>query len=253
MIIKERFDNKVAIITGSADGIGKGVACRLAKEGATVALFDINSDLLQKTVGEFHNEGLRARGYVVDISSESQVSGAVANLEQEFGRIDILVNAAGIVGPTSTKIIDFPAEEFDKIYQVNLRGTFLITKYVLKVMAKTGKGRLLLIASIAGKEGNPGMIGYSATKAGVIGLVKGVAKEFADTNITVNGLAPAVIKTTMNDNTSTEQLAYMTAKIPMQRLGTVDEVAAMSCYIVSDENSFCTGFIYDISGGRATY
>ena len=111
----------------------------------------------------------------------------------------------------------------------------------------------MLIASIAGKEGNPGMVGYSSTKAGVIGLVKGVAREFADTRITVNGLAPAVIKTAMNDNTSQEQLAYMTAKIPMQRLGTIDEVAAMSCFIVSDENSFSTGFIYDISGGRATY
>ncbi len=120
-------------------------------------------------------------------------------------------------------------------------------------MAKTGNGRVLLISSMAGKEGNPGMIGYSASKAGVIGLVKGVAKEFADTNITVNGLAPAVIKTLMNENTSAEQLAYMTAKIPMKRLGTVEEVAAISCFIVSDENSFSTGFIYDISGGRATY
>jgi 3-oxoacyl-[acyl-carrier protein] reductase len=142
---------------------------------------------------------------------------------------------------TNTKITEFPTEEFDKIYQVNLKGSFL------------GSGRLLLIASIAGKEGNPGMIGYSSTKAGVIGLVKGVAKEYADTNITVNGLAPAVIRTTMNDNTSSEQLAYMTAKIPMQRLGTISEVAAISCYIVSEENSFSTGFIYDISGGRATY
>ena len=139
------------------------------------------------------------------------------------------------------------------MYEVNLKGTFLITKYVLQVMQKTGKGRLLLISSIAGKEGNPGMVGYSATKAGVIGLVKGVAKEFATTNITVNGLAPAVIKTPMNENTSSEQLEYMIAKIPMQRLGTVEEVAAISCYIVSDENSFSTGFIYDISGGRATY
>jgi 3-oxoacyl-[acyl-carrier protein] reductase len=120
-------------------------------------------------------------------------------------------------------------------------------------MKKTGKGRILLIASIAGKEGNPGMVGYSTTKAGVIGLIKGVGKEFATTAITINGLAPAVIKTPMNDNTSAEQLKYMTAKIPMQRLGTVEEVAAMSCFIVSDENSFSTGFIYDISGGRATY
>ena len=111
----------------------------------------------------------------------------------------------------------------------------------------------MLLASMAGKEGNPGMVGYSATKAGVIGLVKGVAKEFATTGITINGIAPAVIKTAMNDNTLPEQMAYMVAKIPMNRLGTIEEVAAMSCFIVSEENSFSTGFIYDISGGRATY
>ena len=253
MIIKDRFKDKVAVITGSADGIGKGVAYRLGKEGATLALFDINKELLQTTVEEFRELGIQAKGYIVDVSSESEVSEAISEVEKEWNKIDILVNAAGIVGLTNTKITEFPTSDFDKIYEINLRGTFLITKYTLKVMKKAGKGRLLLIASIAGKEGNPGMIGYSSTKAGVIGLVKGVAKEFADTDITVNGLAPAVIKTRMNDNTSAEQLAYMTAKIPMQRLGTVDEVAAMSCYIVSDENSFSTGFIYDISGGRATY
>lgn len=253
MIINERFNNKIAIVTGGADGIGKGVACRLGKEGAKVALFDINENLLQKTVKEFRELGISAKGYTVDVSCETQVSDAISQVEQEHKNIDVLVNAAGIVGLTNTKITDFPTADFNKIYEINLRGTFLMTKFVLQVMKKTGHGRLLLIASMAGKEGNPGMIGYSATKAGVIGLVKGVAKEFADTNITVNGLAPAVIKTTMNENTSKEQLAYMTAKIPMQRLGTVDEVAAMSCYIVSDENSFSTGFIYDISGGRATY
>ncbi|HLL44251.1 MAG TPA: SDR family NAD(P)-dependent oxidoreductase [Segetibacter sp.] len=253
MIINERFNNKIAVVTGGADGIGNGVACRLGKEGAKVALFDINESLLQKTIQEFRELGITAKGYTVDISSETQVSDAISQVEQEYNNIDILVNAAGIVGLTNTKITEFPTADFDKIYEINLRGTFLITKFVLKVMKKTGYGRLLLIASIAGKEGNPGMIGYSATKAGVIGLVKGVAKEFADTNITVNGLAPAVIKTAMNENTSKEQLSYMTAKIPMQRLGTVDEVAEMSCFIVSDENSFSTGFIYDISGGRATY
>jgi len=252
-MINERFRNKVAIITGSADGIGKGVACRLGKEGAVLALFDINKDLLEKTIAEFQHEGINAKGYIVDVSCESQVTDAIRLVEKEWDRIDILVHAAGIVGITNTKITEFPTAEFDKIYEVNLKGSFLMTKYTLQVMKKTGSGRLLLIASIAGKEGNPGMIGYSSTKAGVIGLVKGAAKEFADTNITVNGLAPAVIRTTMNDNTSSEQLAYMTAKIPMQRLGTISEVAAISCYIVSEENSFSTGFIYDISGGRATY
>jgi NAD(P)-dependent dehydrogenase (short-subunit alcohol dehydrogenase family) len=253
MILCKRFNNKIAIITGSANGIGKGVAYRLGQEGATLAMFDNNQTLLNSTVEEFKMSGINAKAYITDVSNPTQVSEAVLQVEKEWKKIDILVHAAGIVGPTSTKITEFSSSDFDKVYEVNLKGTFLITKYVLQVMQKTGKGRLLLIASIAGKEGNPGMVGYSATKAGVIGLVKGVAKEFAATNITVNGLAPAVIKTPMNDNTSSEQLEYMIAKIPMQRLGTVEEVAAISCYIVSDENSFSTGFIYDISGGRATY
>ncbi len=251
--MKKRFSNKIAIITGSADGIGKGIACRLGKEGATLALFDLNKKLLQTTVEEFKKRGIQTKGYFVDISNEEQVMKGVSQVKKEYGRIDILINSAGIVGPTSTKITEYPTAEFDKIYEVNLKGTFLVTKYVLKEMEQSGNGRILLISSMAGKEGNPGMVGYSTTKAGVIGFVKGVAKEFADTNIIINGLAPAVIKTSMNENTSPEQLAYMTAKIPMKRLGTVDEVAAISCFIVSDENSFSTGFIYDISGGRATY
>jgi len=253
MIIKDRFKNKIAIVTGGADGIGKGVACRLGREGATLALFDINKTMLDKTIAEFDALGINASAYLVDISNEAQVLEAINKVEKDWLSIDILVNAAGIVGPTSTKITEFNTKDFDRIYEINLKGSFLVTKYALTSMKKKGTGRLLLIASIAGKEGNPGMVGYSTTKAGVIGLVKSVAKEFADTAITVNGLAPAVIKTAMNANTSQEQLAYMTAKIPMQRLGTIEEVAAMSCFIVSDENSFSTGFIYDISGGRATY
>ena len=167
------------------------------------------------------------------------------------GKIDIVVNSAGIVGPTSTKITEYSTADFDKIYSVNLRGTYLTTKYAVKAMEKNNYGRILLIASIGGKEGNPGMVGYAATKSG--GIVKGVGKEYAETGITVNGLAPVVIKTAMNENTSPEQLAYMTAKIPMNRLGTIEEVASMSAFIVSRECSFSTGFIFDISGGRATF
>ena len=252
-MMSSRYKNKIAIITGGADGIGKAVAYRLGKEGAAVALFDINENLLQATIEEFEKEGIKAKGYLTDISNETQVSESVVQVEKEWQGIDVLVHAAGIVGPTNIKITNYPTADFNKVYEVNLKGTFLITKYTLKVMEKIGEGRILLIASIAGKEGNPGMLGYSSTKAGVIGLVKAVAKEFATTNITVNGLAPAVIKTSINANTAPEQLAYMTAKIPMQRLGTVEEVAAMCCFIVSEENSFSTGFIYDISGGRATY
>ena len=249
----ERFTNQVAIISGGADGLGKGIAGRLALEGGNVVLFDINKALLEQTVGELKAKGFRTDGYVVDISSESSVQEAIGRVEDRYGRIDIMINSAGIVGPTSTKITDYPVEEYDKIYGINLRGAFLMTKYAVKAMEKNNYGRILLIASIAGKEGNPFMAGYSSMKAGVIGLVKGIGKEYALTGITVNGLAPAVIQTAMNANTAPEQLSYMKAKIPMGRLGTVEEVASIASWIVSAEASFNTGFIFDISGGRATY
>ena len=249
----KRFENQSAIITGGAEGIGKGIAERIASEGGKILLFDINKTLLEQTVEGFKNKGLDADGYVVDISSESSVVKAIQQVEEKLGQIHIMVNAAGIVGLSGTKITDYTVEEYDKVYAVNLRGSFLMTKYAVKAMEKYNYGRILLLASIAGKEGNPFMTGYSSMKAGVIGLVKGIGKEYALTGITVNGLAPAVIKTAMNEKTAPEQLAYMTAKIPMARLGTVEEVAALSCWIVSKEASFNTGFIFDISGGRATY
>lgn len=248
-----RFKDSVVVVTGGGDGIGKAIARRLGKEGAVVVLLDRNEELLERTLKEFEIENIEVDAYLVDISEEEQVRESISQVVQKWRRIDVMVHAAGIVGPTNTKITEYSTADFDLLCSVNLRGTFLITKYTLQVMEKANAGSVLLIASIAGKEGNPGMIGYSSTKAGVIGLVKGVAKEFATKGITVNGLAPAVIRTAMNENTSSEQLAYMTAKIPMQRLGTVEEVAAMACFIVSGENSFSTGFVYDISGGRATY
>ena len=248
-----RFENRVAIVTGGADGLGKGIASKIAFEGARLALFDINEDLLKQTVIELQESGFSVSGHVVDISSEDMVRQAITEVGSIHGKIDIMVNSAGIVGPTSTKITEYSTEAFDEIYQVNLKGAFLMTKYVLPQMEKNNYGRILLISSISGKEGNPGMVGYSATKSGVIGLVKGVGKEYADMGITVNGIAPAVIKTRMNENTDPEQLTYMTAKIPMGRMGTIEEVADLSAWIVSDECSFSTGFIFDISGGRATY
>ncbi|WP_020598716.1 SDR family NAD(P)-dependent oxidoreductase [Spirosoma panaciterrae] len=248
-----RFAKQVAIVTGGADGIGKGIAKRLASEGATIALFDINHVTLERTVAEFTRQGHTVSGHVVDVSHESSVEKAVQTVEDAFGRLDIMVNSAGIVGPTNTRITDFSVADYDRVYHTNLRGAFLMTKYALKAMEKANYGRILHLASIAGKEGNPFMTGYSSMKAGVIGLVKGIGKEYAETGITVNGIAPAVIKTALNNDTAPEQLAYMTAKIPMKRLGTVDEVAALAAWIVSEEASFTTGFIYDLSGGRATY
>ncbi|GAB2589780.1 SDR family NAD(P)-dependent oxidoreductase [Spirosoma areae] len=248
-----RFANQVAIVTGGADGIGKGIARRLATEGATVVLFDINHVLLERTVAEFAGQGFSVKGQIVDVSQEEAVMKAVQSMAGTFGRLDIMVNSAGIVGPTGTRISDYSVADFDKMYNTNLRGAFLMTKWAIKIMAPTNYGRILHLASIAGKEGNPFMTGYSSTKAGVIGLVKGIGKEYAETGITVNGLAPAVISTAFNQETAPEQLAYMTAKIPMKRLGTVEEVAAMASWIVSEEASFTTGFIFDLSGGRATY
>lgn len=248
-----RFADQVAIITGGAEGIGKGIARRIASEGATVVLFDINSALLDRTVADFVGQGYQATGYVVDISDEAAVQKAVDQVEQTYQRLDMMVNSAGIVGPTSTRITDYSVAEYDRIYSINLRGAFLMTKYAIRVMEKANYGRILHMASIAGKEGNPFMAGYSSMKAGVIGLVKGVGKEYAETGITVNGLAPAVIRTALNEHTAPDQLAYMTAKIPMKRLGTVEEVAALAAWVLSKEASFNTGFIFDLSGGRATY
>lgn len=248
-----RFENQVAIITGGASGIGKGIGERIALEGGTVILLDMNKEGLDREVNALSGQDKKVFGYQMDISSEKQVIDVINKIMEEHGKIDIMVNCAGVVGPTSTKITNYKVEEFDRLYQINLRGSFLMTKYAVKAMEKNNYGRILLVASIAGKEGNPFMAGYSSMKAGVIGLVKGIGKEYAETGITVNGIAPAVIKTAMNENTSPEQLKYMTAKIPMKRLGTVEEVAALAAWIVSKEASFNTGFVFDISGGRATY
>lgn len=249
----KRFDGQVAVISGGADGLGKGIAARIASEGCSVVLFDINEQLLLQTVNEFRGLGYKVAGMTGDISSEEAVKKNIDQVDRQFGKIDIMVNAAGIIGPTAIKITDYKTEDFDHIYGINLRGSFLMTKYAVKAMEKNNYGRILLLASIAGKEGNPFMAGYSATKAGVIGLVKGIGKEYAESGITVNGLAPAVIRTAMNEKTAPEQLAFLTAKIPMKRLGTVDEVAAISAWIVSRESTFTTGFVFDLSGGRATY
>jgi NAD(P)-dependent dehydrogenase (short-subunit alcohol dehydrogenase family) len=246
-----RFENQVAIVTGAATGLGLQIAKRLAVEGAKVALFDRDASRVESAAKSI--EVKSARGYSVDITQKSDIASAVSRVEKDLGPIDVMINSAGIVGPTSTKIVDYPPEKFDEVCRVNLFGSFIMTQAVLPSMVKRNYGRILLIASIAGKEGNPGMAGYSASKSGVIGLVKGVAKEYAETAITINGLAPAVIMTDMVRGIDPRQVEYMTSKIPMKRLGTLEEVAAISAWITSRECSFTTGFIFDLSGGRATY
>lgn len=193
-----------------------------------------------------------ATGYIVDIAEESAVETAVQTVVETTGQLAVMVNSAGIIGPSSTKITNYAVGDYDAVYRTNLRGAFLMTKWAINAMKANDYSRILHLASIAGKERNPFMAGYSSMKAGVIGLVKGVGKKYAETGITINGLAPAVIRTAMNEHTAPEQLAYMTAKIPMKRLGTIDEVAALAAWIVSEESSFTTGFIFDLSGGLLT-
>jgi 3-oxoacyl-[acyl-carrier protein] reductase len=248
-----RFKDKVVAITGGATGIGKSIAKRVASEGGLPVLLDRDEKMLAQTAGEFQREKLKAETHTMDIADAASVRAGFDWIGKQFGRLDATVNCAGITGPTAIKTGGYPLDGFDKVYEVNLRGSFLVAQSSLQLMLKPNRGRILLIASIAGKEGNAGMCAYSATKAGVIGLVKSMGKEYAETGITINGLAPAVIHTAMVEALPPQQVKYMTDKIPMKRCGTLDEVAALSAWIISDECSFTTGFIFDLSGGRATY
>jgi len=248
-----RFENQVAIITGGANGLGKTIARRIASEGGRVVIFDQFEDECRKAVEELEERGWPGRYRIVDVTRENAVSSAMQSVVETEGRIDIVVNSAGVVGPTSTPVTEVDADAFDQTIAVNLKGSFLVAKHALIHMAPRNYGRILLIASIAGKEGNAGMSPYSASKAGVIGLVKSIGKEYAETGITINGLAPAVVKTAMIDATDPAQVKYMTDKIPMKRLGTLEEVASLVAWIVSPEASFNTAFTFDLTGGRATY
>ncbi len=251
---EKRFENQTAIVTGGAEGIGKVIARRLAGEGARVTLFDVDPVKAEAAVSAFAEEGLHIDARLVNIAEEAEVKAGVESVAAGAGgRLEIMINCAAIVGPTARKITEVTTAEFDLETAINLRGTFLMTKHALLAMEPHGYGRVLNFASIAGKEGNAGMSPYSATKAGVIGLVKSAGKEFAETGITVNAIAPAVIRTPMVDGIHPDQVKYMTDKIPMKRCGTLDEVAALSCWIVSREASFCTAFTFDLSGGRAVY
>lgn len=245
----KRFENQVALIIGGARGIGRAIVERLVDEGARVCVLDI----LKSELEELVQQNVVQHVFAVDITDEKNLNETVEKIVKLHGRLDIMVNSAGIVGPTDTKIEKYSSKDFRKVLDINLNGAFNVTKAVLPQMILQNYGRMLHVASIGGKEGNPGMVGYIASKAGLMGLIKGIGKEYADTGITVNGLAPAVIATPMNKNTDPEMLKYMTAKIPMGRLGSVEEVAALACWILSKEATFNTGFIFDISGGRATY
>ena len=244
----ERFKDQTAIITGGADGLGLHIATRLTREGARVWIVDRDEEL-----GAAAAKRIGCEFEPMDVADESSVTTAFGKIIAAAGRLDVMVNCAGIVGPNGVKIVDVPLSGFEQVQAVNVRGSFLTCREAVRHMLPRDYGRVLLIASIAGKDGNAGMACYSTSKAGVIGMVKSVGKEYAETGITVNGLAPAVIRTALVDKMDPEQVKYMTDKIPMKRCGTLDELAAMACWIVSPEASFNTGFTFDLSGGRAVY
>jgi 2-dehydro-3-deoxy-L-rhamnonate dehydrogenase (NAD+) len=229
-----RFKGRRAVVTGGMSGIGEAVAKRIAAEGGQVAIWDVNG------------------GIKTDISDLASVEAAVKQSVTQMGGIDVLVNSAGITGPT-VPVDGFPVDGWLKTMAVNLNGTFYTNRSIIPHMIAQNYGRIVNVASIAGKEGNPNASAYSASKAAVIGFTKSLGKELAKTNITVNAVTPAAVRTPIFDQMPQEHIDFMLAKIPKGRFGTVDENASLICWLASEECSFSTGAVFDISGGRATY
>ncbi len=237
---------RVAVITGGARGIGLATAERFVRSGAKVALWDLDgAEAAARRI-----EG--AIGCMVDVTDEKSVAAALAETERRLGPVAILVASAGIAGPNAT-VADYPVDAWRKVIEVDLNGVFLCCRAVVPGMVKRNYGRIVNIASIAGKEGNPNAAPYSAAKAGVISLTKSLGKELAQTGVRVNCITPAAVKTAIFDQITQQHIDYMLSKIPMGRFGTVEEMAAMIAWLASEECSFTTGGVFDVSGGRATY
>ena len=250
-MVQSGISGRGAVITGGAQGIGYAIAQRLLSAGARVSLWDLDVGALRAA-----REGLALHGQVetvaVDVISQEQVEAAAAQSEGSLGAIDILVHSAGIAG-MNAPVADYPLAEWRKVVDINLLGAFLVNQAVVRRMIARNYGRIVNIASIAGKEGNPNAAAYSASKAGVIALTKSLGKETAALNIAVNAITPAAAKTKIFDQMSQQHIDYMLTKIPRGRFVNVDEIAAMVAWLVSEENSFTTAAVFDLSGGRATY
>jgi len=229
-----RFQGRRAVVTGGLSGIGEAVAKRIEAEGGKVVVWDMHG------------------GIKTDISNWDSVQAAAAETVKQLGGIDVLVNSAGVAGPTAT-VLDVKIEDWHRTIAINLDGTFFTNRAVVPHMMANDYGRIVNIASIAGKEGNPNASAYSASKAAVIGFTKSLAKELAKTRITVNSVTPAAVRTPIFDQLPQSHIDFMLSKIPMGRLGKVDEVASLVCWLASEECSFSTGAVFDVSGGRATY
>jgi 3-oxoacyl-[acyl-carrier protein] reductase len=241
-----RFDGQVAVITGAASGIGLAVSQRLVSEGARVSAWDISESALTAAGALF------AQKIVMDQSSESAVERAATQTIAQFGRVDILVVSAGITGP-NVRLVDYPTDAWRKVIDVNVNGVFYVNRAIVPHMVAQKYGRIVNVASVAGKDGNPNASAYSTSKGAVIALTKSLGKELATSGVSVNAVTPAAVRTAIFDQMTQAHIDFMLSKIPMGRFGTVEENAALIAWLVSRECSFSTGAIFDISGGRSTY